>query len=58
MNIIERADEFAKSRNVVLLFYNEDPTQFTPSSHIAHIDIVNLPIGPVGNELLEKRFLG
>ena len=55
MNIVDGADEFVKPRNVGLLFFNEDPTQFMPGSHI---DVVIFPTGPGGDELIEKTFRG
>ena len=42
MNIVDGVDEFVKPRNVGLLFFNEDPTQFMPGSHI---DVVIFPTG-------------
>lgn len=55
MTIVDGADEFVKPRNVGLLFFNHDPTQFMPGSHI---DVVIFPTGPGGDELIEKTFRG
>ncbi len=43
MNIVDGADEFLKPRNVGLLFFYEDPTQFMPGSQI---EVVIFPTGP------------
>lgn len=55
LNIVDGADEFVRPRNVGLLFFNEDPTQFIPGSYI---DVVIFPTGPGGDELIEKTFRG
>jgi ATP-dependent DNA helicase RecG len=55
INILDGADEFVKPRNVGLLFFNEDPSQFIPGSSI---DVVIFPNGPGGDELIEKTFRG
>ncbi len=55
MNIVDGADEFLRPRNVGLLFFHDDPTQFMPGSHI---DVVIFPAGPGGDELIEKTFRG
>ncbi len=55
MNIVDGADEHVKPRNVGVLFFNDEPTNFLPGSQI---DVVIFPKGPGGGELDEKVFRG
>lgn len=55
LNIVEGADEHAKPRNVGILFFHNEPTDFIPG---AQIDVVIFPKGTGGGELTEKSFRG
>ena len=55
MNIVDGADEFAKPRNVGVLFFHDEPRRFLPG---AQIDVVIFPDGPGGDVLIEKEFHG
>jgi ATP-dependent DNA helicase RecG len=55
MNIVEGSDEFLKPRNVGLMFFNDSPETFFPTTQI---DVVLFPEGVAGNKLEEKIFRG
>ncbi len=55
LNIVEGSDEFITPRNIGLLFFNESPEKFFPTTQI---DIVRFPEGVEGNKLEERIFRG
>ena len=55
MNIVGGPKEAALPRNVGLLFFNEDPRRFFPTTQI---DVVYFPEGPGGDQFEEKIFVG
>jgi ATP-dependent DNA helicase RecG len=55
MNIVDGADEFARPRNVGVLFFHDEPRKFLPG---AQIDVVIFPDGPGGDVIVEKSFHG
>jgi ATP-dependent DNA helicase RecG len=55
MNIVDGADEFARPRNVGVLFFHDEPRRFLPG---AQLDVVIFPDGPGGDVLIEKSFHG
>ncbi len=55
MIVVDGADEYAKPRNVGLLFFNDKPQKFIPMSQI---EIVEFPSTPGGDRLNEKIFQG
>jgi ATP-dependent DNA helicase RecG len=55
LNIVEGSDEFFKPRNVGLMFFNDAPESFFPTTQI---DVVLFPDGVAGNKLEEKIFRG
>jgi hypothetical protein len=55
MALVDGPDEYAKPRNVGLLFFNESPERFFPGTQI---DLVLFPQGVGGSELVEQTFRG
>ena len=55
MNIVNNLPEYAKPKNVGLMFFNLNPENFFP---YAQIDIVQFPDGPGGDTINEKIFKG
>ena len=55
MNIVGGADESVWPKNVGLMFFNEEPSQFFPQTQI---DVVHFPEGPCANSFTEKTFKG
>jgi len=53
MNLVEGPDESLWPKNVGLLFFNEDPSQFFPQTQI---DVVHFPEGPGADTFSEKIF--
>jgi ATP-dependent DNA helicase RecG len=55
MNIIDGPDELLQPKNVGLMFFNEEPSQFFPQTQI---DVVHFPEGPAADSFTEKAFKG
>jgi len=55
MNIVDGADESVWPKNVGLMFFNDEPSQFFPQTQI---DVVHFPEGPGANSFTEKIFKG
>lgn len=55
MNIVDRPDEFVRPKNVGLMFFNDEPSQFFPQTLI---DVVHFPEGPGADSFTEKTFFG
>lgn len=55
MNIVDGADESVRPKNVGLMFFNHEPSQFFLQSQI---DVVHFPEGPGADSFTEKTFKG
>ncbi len=55
MNIVGGATENALPKNVGLMFFNQNPAKFFPHTQI---DVVKLPSGTSGSQIIEKSFFG
>jgi len=55
MNLVDGPDESLWPKNVGLLFFNEDPSQFFPQTQI---DVVHFPEGPGADTFSEKILKG
>ncbi|MBW2090028.1 MAG: putative DNA binding domain-containing protein [Deltaproteobacteria bacterium] len=55
MNIVDGPDESVRPKNVGLMFFNDEPSQFFPQTQI---DVVHFPEGPGANSFTEKTFKG
>ena len=55
MNIVDGPDESLLPKNVGLMFFHEDPSQFFPQTQI---DVVHFPEGPGADSFTEKTFKG
>ncbi len=55
MNIVDGPDESLRSKNVGLMFFNEEPSRFFPQTQI---DVVHFPDGPDADSFTEKIFKG
>lgn len=55
MNIISVLPEYAKPKNVGLMFFSIEPDKFFPYTQI---DVVQFPDGLGGNDIIEKTFKG
>ena len=51
LNIVEGSDEFLKPRNVGLMFFNDSPEKFFPTTQI---DVVLFPEGVAGNKIVSS----
>lgn len=55
MNIVGGASETPLPKNVGLMFFADNPSNFFPHTQI---DVVKLPSGAGGNKIIEKSFFG
>jgi ATP-dependent DNA helicase RecG len=55
MNIVDGPEESLRPKNVGLMFFNEEPSQFFPQTQI---DVVHFPDGPDADSFTEKIFKG
>ena len=55
MNIVGGASENPLTKNVGLMFFNQNPARFFPHTQI---DVVKLPTGASGSRIIEKSFFG
>ncbi len=55
LQVIRGVPEAPRPLNVGLLFFNEEPRQWFPQTQI---DIVHMPQGPGGDQLIERTFTG
>ena len=55
MNIVDGPDESLLPKNVGMMFFHEDPSQFFPQTQI---DVVYFPDGPGADSFTEKTFKG
>ena len=55
MNIVGGASENPLPKNIGLMFFNRNPARFFPHTQI---DVVKLPKGASGSQIIEKSFFG
>ena len=55
MHLISDLPEYAKPKNVALMFFNPEPEKFFPC---AQIDVVQFPEGEGGDRIIEQIFTG
>jgi len=55
MNIVDGPDEAVRPKNVGLMFFNDDPSEFFPQTQI---DVVHFPEGPGADTFTETIFKG